>query len=229
MPSDLQKDTARPRFFIRPVQNMALSEAEGRPVFNDREMVEIRIPGDKHLTWEGDVTEKLIIGGRAIDARERWPEQYAAFKRGEQRAVTGTPLEMWPHQLMTAARVAELKAINIMSVEELEAVPDNVIPKMGMGGRELRDEARAYLKRAKDAAADNALARENAELRARLDALEARLNGPAEQPKDKALEDCTNDELKAFIKRETGEGVRGNPSRDTLLSRAAELAQKQAA
>lgn len=221
------KDTARPRFFTDAVQNMAQSEKEGRPIFEDKEMVEIRVPGDKHLTWIGPVTEKMRINGQLIDSRERWPEHYAAFKRGEQRAVTGTPLEHWPNPGLTAARVAEYKAINILSVEELANVSDSALPKMGMGARELREQARAYIEKAKGAAADNAMARELADLRARLAALEA--PAQAEQQAEKALEDCTDAELKTYIKNVTGEPVKGNPSRATLLQRCTELATKQAA
>lgn len=45
-----------------------------------------------------------------------------------------------------------------------------------------------------------------------------------EEQGDKRLEDCTDAELKAFIKRETGEAVKGNPSRQTLIERAMEIA-----
>ncbi|WP_141339703.1 hypothetical protein [Bradyrhizobium sp. USDA 3458] len=208
-----ERDTARPRFYKDAIQNMAASEKEGRPIFEEKEMVEVRIPGDKLFSWVGEVSDKH---------RQRWPDVYAAFKRGEERAASGTPLEQWPNPSLTKARVAELKSANILSVEELAGVPDSTLPKLGMGARELRDQARAYIDAAKGGAENAKMAAELAQLRQMVE----NLTGKApEAPKEKSPEDCTDQELKDYIKRETGEAPRGNVSRETLLKRAAEIAQ----
>src|SRR5574338_31676 len=97
-----EKDTARPRFFMDAIQNMAKSQAEGRPIFDEKEMVEIHIPGDKlysHVTQVHEVWRH--IGGQPVTYAQRWPNEYAAFKRGEERAASGTPLEHWPNPAMT--------------------------------------------------------------------------------------------------------------------------------
>lgn len=217
--NDRERDTARPRFYMDAVQNPALSEKEGRPIFEDKEYVEILIPGDKLLTWVGEVDDPT---------RHRFPEHYAAFKRGEMRAVVGTPLEAWPP--LTKARVAELKAAGILSVEEYANVPDNVLGKLGMGARDEREKARAFIDAAKGGAQTAAMASEIAQLRAMVEQLSGKTAAPAVPPADKSIEDCTDAELKEFIRRETGEGVRGNPSRETLLKRVSDLAEaKQAA
>lgn len=218
-------DTARPHFHIMAVQNMALSEKEGRPIFEDKEMVKITIPGDKNLNWIGPVEE---------EHKMRWPDHYAAFKRGEQRAATGTPLEHWPNPNMTAARVAELKAQNIFSVDEYAAVSDSVLPRLGINARRERDEALAYVEAARGGAATTSQAAEISRLREMVERLQSIVSGgapvEAEPVKaEKTLEDCTDAELKEFIKRETGEAVRGNPSRETLTRRAAEIAKEREA
>lgn len=214
-------DTARPKFYVDAVQNKALSEEEGRPIFENKEMVKIEIPGDKLTNYVGVVSEA---------EKQRWPEHYAAFKRGEALAAIGTPLEHWPNAALTKARVAELKACNILSVEELANIPDNTLTKVGMDARPLREQAREYIAKAKDGAKDSAMAARIAQLEQMVERLAGGSAAAAEAPKqEKTLEDCTDAELKEFIKRETGEGVRGNPSRETLLTRAAELAEKQAA
>jgi hypothetical protein len=215
-----EQDKARPRFYMDAVHNMALSTKEGRPIYEDKEMVEVRIPGDKLFSFVSVVEEKH---------KERWPEHYAAFKRGEQQATIGMPLEHWAHPLLSRSRIAELKAMHIMSVEDLAGVGDNVLPKIGMNAREMRDSARAYIENAKGGAESSRLATEVADLRAQVAQLFA-VKAPEPVPqKEKTLEDCTDAELKEYIKRETGEGVRGNPSRETLLKRAAEVAEKVAA
>jgi hypothetical protein len=43
------------------------------------------------------------------------------------------------------------------------------------------------------------------------------------------INDATDEQLKQFIKEQTGAAPRGNPSRETLLARVAELAQPQEA
>lgn len=216
-----EKDTARPRFYMDAVQNKALSEKEGRPIFEDKEMVEVRMPGDRLFSFVSVIEEQH---------KQRWPEHYAAFKRGEQMATVGTPIEHWAHPSLTRSRIAELKALHILSVEDLGNVGDNLLDKLGMGGRELRDGARAWLSTAKGGAENAKMSAEIARLTEMVNSLMAgKAAAPEVVPKEKTLEDCTDAELKEYIKRETGEGVRGNPSRETLLKRAAEVAEKAAA
>ena len=213
-----QRDNARPRFFVDAIKNNAESEKAGRPIFDSKTMVEIRIPGDKNMTWVGEVNDKH---------KERWPDHWAAFQKGELRAASGTPLEEWPNPELTKGRVAELKAMDILSVEELAGVSDGLLPKMGMGARELRDQAKAYIDRAKGGAGNAAMVAELARLKEMVERLTG--NVPPAVAQDKSIEDCTDAELKEFIKRETGEGVRGNPSRETLIARAKAIAEKEAA
>lgn len=215
------KDTARPRFYNDAIQNVTLSEKEGRPIYEDKEMIEIRIPGDKLFSFVTQVREQ---------DKQRWPEIYAAFKRGEERASVGTPLEHWPNAMLHKSRVAELKAQNIFSVEELASVPDSILPKLGMGARELRDQAKTYIATAKEGAGAAKMAAEIS----RLEEMIAKLGGQpvkaAEPPVDeKPIEDCTDDELKSYIKRQTGKAPAGRVTRATLINRANELAMAKAA
>lgn len=216
------KDTARPRFYMEAVQNKFKSEQEGRPIFDEREMVEIRIPGDKLSVYVGYVTDA---------ERERWSDIYAAFKRGEARAASGTPLEHWTNPSMTRARVAELKGANILSVEELANVPDNTLPRLGMGSRELREQARAYLDSAKGGAGNAAMAAEVARLKEMVEQLtRAAAPAPAKaepEATEKPIEDCTDEELKQFLREKTGAPQRGNISRETLVARALEIATRE--
>lgn len=219
--AEREKDTARPRFYMDAIQNISLSEKAGRPIFEDKEMVEIRIPGDKNWSWVGSVDEP------GMHIKERFAEQYAAFKRGEMIASVGTPLEAWPP--LTKSRVAELKGCHIFTVEEYAAIPDNTLGKLGIGAREEREKARAFLESAKGNAPTAALAAEVARLTAMVEQLTGKTVTPAE-PKDRPIEECSDAELKEFLKRETGQPVLGNPSRETLLKRVAEVAEaKQAA
>jgi hypothetical protein len=202
---------------------------EGRPIYDDMELVEILIPGDRLSRPVLVASEESSNGGPTW--AQLYPREYEAFKRGQIQATSGTPLEHWPTSLLTAARVAELKALNIFSVEDLAAVADGYLGRMGMGARELREQARAYIARGKEDATSNAMAARIADLEAKLAAvLEMRTAVPAQpaEPVERDLADLSNDELKAYIKQQTGEPVRGNPSRETLIERASALAMEPA-
>ena len=132
-----QRDTTVPRFFLDKNLNNIASEKAGHPVYDSVEKVEIIIPGQSLSTAVRFVNQEL---------KNRWPQQYAAFKAGMEAPVEGTPIEEWPP--LIPAEVANLKAINIMTVEQLSQINDNAISTMGHGARALRDKAAAWLKNA---------------------------------------------------------------------------------
>lgn len=212
----------RPRFFMQPVEDEAATAKEGRPIFTDQEYVEILIPGDRLSKPVFPVSD---------EHRKRWPQAYEAFRRGHDHVTHGTPLEQWPP--LTSARVMELKSINILTVEDLAGLADRAIAQLGPDGRQLREKARAFLDAAAGGATVAAQAQEIAALREQVERLMTSMAQPAptpepeanDEPEPRALDDLSDDELKAYIKRETGEGIRGTPSRETLLQRAASIAQ----
>jgi len=133
-------DRCVPRFHMKAVKAGGLSQKEGRPVFQDKEFVEIITPGD---------TRSIITREVSDDDRRRWPTQYAAFKAGREMARTGTPLEMWP-LIDSPALVQTLKQQQIHTVEELAGLDDRGIQNVGMGGRMWREKAQLWLSEAKD-------------------------------------------------------------------------------
>ena len=229
MSSDDAKSTVRARFFREAVQNDAKTTLEGRPIFDDVEFVEFIYPGDR--------LQRLVAPAHEVPSQktgmsyaQMYHRQYDAFKRGDARAVSGTPLEAWP--VITASRCAELKASNILSVDELAGVSDAIVSRLGPGSRELREQARAFIESAKGGAATSAMAIEIARLKSMVERLSEQSN-PAPAPVEKTekpIADCTDDELKAFIKERTGEAPRGNINRSTLEERATALVtEKEAA
>lgn len=130
-------DTAIPRFYRDKDLNGFKSNEAGRPVFDDVERVEIIVPG-----------EKLSMAVERVKQthRDRWPTQYAAFKANLEVAAEGWPLEEWPP--LSPAQVANLKSLNIATVEQLAQISDTALDKIGMGARSLRDKAQAALSNA---------------------------------------------------------------------------------
>jgi hypothetical protein len=129
-------------FFKNPVLQGYQSEQQGRPVYMDQDWIRITIAGQ-----DKDIVERKA---RAED-KERFSEEWKKYEAGQSQAKMGTPLEMWPR--MTPSWVANLKALNIYSVEDLATVSDLGVQKIGMDGYKLRTEAQQYLNSASQTAA----------------------------------------------------------------------------
>lgn len=160
-----KRDSARPIFFKEAVQNKAASEAEGRPVFMEREMVRILVPGDRLTESVQIVTEQH---------RHRWPREYAAFKQDQEAPLNGTPISQLPG--MTASQVEELRFSKVLSVEDLANLPDDLLSKVApMNGKELRAKAQRWMDAAAGAAPMEKLAAENEQLKGTMDEMKAQM------------------------------------------------------
>jgi hypothetical protein len=150
------------RFHLVNQQNPEKSRAEGRPIFDAVEFIEILTPGDKDTIINRPVRPKLDP--------YLYPEKYVAFRRG-QTQQSGTPLEIWG--ALPPERIAELAYFHIHTVDALADVADEKLAALGMSARSEREKARRYLAALKDAAPVAELKAENDSLRKRLEALEA--------------------------------------------------------
>ena len=119
-PADFESREAADRsvyvkFYITPVHDEAASAAEGRPMYRDREYVEIRTPGQQNNVIQRPVTD--------MD-RQRFRQAYRKFKEGEEEQVIGTPLSEVPW--ITRSQVEELAHIRVRTLEHLAALDDSV-------------------------------------------------------------------------------------------------------
>lgn len=144
------------------VEFKAESEKEGRPVFKEIPFIRIQHPGDRNNVLETKVTEHY---------KKRFPREWQEFESRGANAVVGTPLSQWPQ--ITKSHVKEAEYFGIRTVEQLAAVNDGAIQKIGMGWRELRSKAQAYLDIAAGTADKTAQAAENERLRGEIEALKA--------------------------------------------------------
>lgn len=122
---------------------------------------------------------------------DRFPMQFAAFQAGE-AYIGGTPLEQAPF-IVKEVREA-LEKIDIKTLEQLAGVSDQNLLTLRLGdGRKLRDLARSFLERGPERAqieARNAeLIKQNADLQARLERIEALLAGGAGKARAQAKPD----------------------------------------
>ncbi len=229
------EDLVVAKFRLHAIPNEGASNAAGRLICDDIEVVEIRFsanrqtvavfPAHEVFKWHTDPETGM---------RQPWtyameyPDQYRKFKANEAQTQSGTPLAELP--FLSQGKRLELKALNIHTAEALAALDGQPLNNLGMGGRALKEQAKAYLDNATGSAGVVRLAAENAAMKENMAAMQQQLAellaaaNANKEPKTKALEDCTDAELKAYIKAQTGETPRGNPSHETLYNLAMELA-----
>lgn len=126
------------RFFVKPMMNRAKSRQSGRPIFEEIEMIEIMVPGDKHCI----PTRRA----RELD-KARFSRQYQAFKAGKEDQQAGTPLTATP--FITPARAEEYRFFHIATVEQLAGAADSSAAAGAvMGFQGDKQKAAAYLQMA---------------------------------------------------------------------------------
>lgn len=219
-------------FKLLPVQNMNETRTQGRPIYDDVEHVEIKFVGDPKKILVAPAHEKFTHdrqSGQWVSYAEAYHRHYEAFKTGQAAKGSGTPIEMLP--FVTPAKVNELKALNVHTAEGLAQLEGANLQRLGMFGRSLKEQAASYISHAKETALETRLSAENEDLKNRLAALEALMSKPAPAPVEPAgqFDAFTDEQIKAFIKENTGHTPRGNPSRATLISQAAAVTVEEAA
>jgi hypothetical protein len=147
-------------FYTRAVPNNFKSIEAGRKVFDEVDYIKIHTPGSQLNVIDAPIT--------AGTYRQRFAEKYEKWKKGQEDLVSGTPLDAFPLLLGKVALIAELRSMNIHTVEQLADLPDSAIQRI-MGGNELRAKAKLYID--KTSGTDAVLAKmqkENEDLKAQM-------------------------------------------------------------
>jgi hypothetical protein len=233
--ADNQKAALSAIFKMNSTLNPAKSKTAGRPIYDDMEICEIRTAGDRNSVkvfpaHEVSHHDETAEGGSGepVTYAMRFPEQYKRFKDGTTQSQTGTPLEELP--FLTQGKRYELKALNVHTAEALASLDGNPLKQLGIGGRELKNQAQAYLDTANKTANVTKLASENESLRQQIEAMRRDMAAPVAVEAEPSQFDAMDDEqLKAFIADKSGSRPRGQPSHSTLVRMAEELSQSEAA
>jgi hypothetical protein len=227
------------RFFIHTVQNEGKTKQEGRPIFDEYEAVEIRFAANKetvHVAPAHEVYKRdfnMNTGeNREITYAMAYNEQYQKFKKGEAQIQSGTPLSELP--FLTASKRLELKALSIHTAEALATLDGQPLRMLGMGGRELKNQAQAYLDNAKGSVDVVAMAARIAALTEQVERLTGK--GAAVEVTDggstievsvdavpSPFADWDADDIKNWMRDNGGQIPRGNASHATLVKAADEL------
>jgi hypothetical protein len=124
------------RFYFQPEINEAKSAEAHRPVYEEKEYIEIVAPGNGNN----------IIRRRASDIdRSRFKAQYRQFKEGASEQLIGTPISEVPW--LNRSQVEELNYLHIRTVEALAAIVDSECAKQ-VGLYDLKRRAKEYLEKA---------------------------------------------------------------------------------
>jgi hypothetical protein len=210
------------------IKNEGKSREAGRPMFDDIEVCELRYAGSKNTGvfpameqshWDDD---EINGGQRIVTYAERFAKQYQQFKSRQQQTKAGTPLDYLP--FLTEARRAELRALNIYTAEALTVVDGPELKNLGVGGRELKNQAIAFLESGSELARINKLEADLAEQRAINEVLQDDLKlrpKPAPAPATE-FDSMSDDQLRAHIGSLSGVEPKGNLPRKTLIRMAQE-------
>jgi len=155
------------KFYIRPKENEAKSAEEGRPIYEDKEYVEIRTPGNTTNIVQRPVTD--------MD-RKRFAPAYREFKAGDTEQVIGTPLVEAPW--ITRSQVEELSYLRIRTVEQLANVGDDVCTRIP-GLFKLKQRAQQMEVNAEKQAPFIKLQKEREDMQAQIDSLKETVEAQA--------------------------------------------------
>jgi hypothetical protein len=235
-----------PVFEMFPVINHDKSKEKGRPIFDEIEMCRIHLAANKqtvgafpaHDVWQMNTqrTEWGTDERVPITYAMRFNKQYLEFKSGGKQSFSGTLLSELP--FLTSAKRLELKALNIHTAEALSGLDGAALKMLGPGGRDLKNQALAYIEKAKEGVSTGRFADEMskkdeqiAELTRRLDSMAAPVEASAVETKpvsEKAIgmfATFEDDDIQAWL-ADGGVTVDKRWGRNTLIAKAEELLEQ---
>jgi hypothetical protein len=126
------------KFYMKADEDKHATLEAGRPIYRDREYIEIVVPGD---------SKDVVIRPASDMDRQRFRKIYEAFKSGAENQLIGTPLDevTW----IPRSQVEELKYFKIFTIEHLAEVRDDACSKLP-GLHELKRKAKAFVQAATD-------------------------------------------------------------------------------
>lgn len=191
-------------FLSKTIYLEAKSEAEGHPCYEERDFINIMVPGARSTIIE---PVKMVSDQFGPSHPDRFPRQWAQYKAKKEQIGEGLPLVEWP--LLTGAQALALRGIKVYTVEQLADTADNNLHildmAIGLGARMFRDKAKAYLERSSDASSISKLFAKVEQLEADNAALKEQLQIISTQPApSKEDSDAAKKEMMQTVKAKRG-------------------------
>lgn len=183
---DLATREERPpyvRFESKTVEDKAATLAAGRYVGKDVHYAIVtptyskdEMPYKVDRWLEG--VEKYVRDGRMNPKwLDMWKDAYQRWKNGQEIPLNGTPIRGWG--LIAPSMQETLIRMNCLTVEDLAAVNDEGMKRIGMGALDLKNKAKNWLQAMKDhgpiASQMTALEQENKILKSQVETLGAQV------------------------------------------------------
>jgi hypothetical protein len=162
-------------------ENASASTKAGRPIVDKVLMGKVFAPGQAKSEVIYEFEREFSDGStrKRDDLIHRFQEQYNKFMANEEvpEDLGGTPLAEWT--ALGVKQVAELNLMNIPTVEALAECSDAALQELGIGARDLRSRAQAYLAAAMDVGKIDELATENVKLQEQINELQKQISALA--------------------------------------------------
>ena len=133
-------------FDEKSVEDRTASIAENRLIMKSVDIVTIRQPGAKD-----DVEKEALPWLESLHQNANWAPEWVEraksmhrqWKSGQEITQVGTHVRMWPP--VSKAEADMLIAAGVRTVEELSAANEQIIGRIGIGGRDLKNRAIAWM------------------------------------------------------------------------------------
>ena len=124
----------------------------GYRVTRDVDFAFIMQPGSKDCLekeaseWLASIRRKSLEGAHDAYPPE-WVDgfhkKFDAWKSGQEPPADGTSVKEWP--ILSPAQVQNFLSLRIITIEDVAALTEEAMQRVGMGSRELREKAREWL------------------------------------------------------------------------------------
>jgi hypothetical protein len=209
-------------------ENQDKTKKEGRPIYDDCEICEIRAPGSKDVKvflatdfshWQDN---PLTGQQHKVSYAERFRHQYQQFKAQATQTKSGTPLEF--AKFLSEGRRAELRAQNVYTIEQLALIEGAELKNLGPQGREFKNQAIEYIEDSRQSAPNKQLEAELEALRARNAVLEddVSLLRSARARQESEFDEMSDEQLRDYITAHSGRAPHGTLPRKSLKRMAIE-------
>ena len=142
------------RFETVAVENKSASLSSGHYVGRDVDYALITPPYSKDVfkikveQWKLNLAQDVTNGRLPQEWADDYLNAYKRWKSGQEIPLNGTPIKGWG--VLSPVQQETLLRMNVLTVEDLAAINDEGIKRIGMGGTDLKNKAMAWLSQLRD-------------------------------------------------------------------------------
>jgi hypothetical protein len=172
-------------FERRAVEKRKLIEEGGESFYVDVDFALVTPHGSKDVLekivdeWFPRLTEECRQGRFSPTWLNAYKEAYSAWKNDQEPPLNGTSIKMWP--AASPAEIKQLVAVRVLTIEDLATANEELLARIGMGSRSLKQRAMDWMAgktgQAPLIAQLDGMRQQNEALQSRLFALTAQVEG----------------------------------------------------